>query len=136
MPLVDVASISVPVQRNPSTTVINAQVLDDDPTSVNSTSLDVSRYRHLLVYLTMESSGSPTTLQWIAQFSDDGGTTWYDYLEGVWAAMFYEDTVMSSEITECFEVPVRGSEFRLRAVAVGSDGSNTFTITAKVEPLD
>jgi hypothetical protein len=119
--------------RSVLTAILSTTVLDDDPTFVNSNSLDVAAFREIIVYLTMLSASTPTTLQWIAQFSDDGGTTWYDYLQGPWASMFFEDTVMTSTITEAYSVPAMGRLFRLRAVATGSDGSKTFTISAKAE---
>lgn len=124
------------VNRTAITAILASTQLDDNPTSVNSDSLDVSLCREILCYLTMDSTLAPTTLQWIAQFSDDGGTTWYNFLQGIWAAMFFEDTEVASGVTYCFSCPAVGRLFRLRAVAVGSDATNFFTVAAKAEGRD
>lgn len=125
-------SVSLKARRSSIATLIDGVVFDADPTSYNSEKQDCDHYRRFLLFLNIDSTNTPTTIQFIPQFSDDGGTTWYDYVQGIFASMFYEDTDVASGIKECFSGECAGRDFRLRAVAVGTDGTNTFTVTAKI----
>jgi len=113
--------------------MIDAVVLDDDPTSYNSDAVAVDPWTDFLLMLSVLSGGTPTTVQFILQFSDDGGTTWYDYKQGLFAALFYEDADTVSVVEECFSGRVHGRDMRLRAVGTGTGASDTFTITATLE---
>lgn len=120
------------VRSNTITTLIDGEVFDDSQTSYNSSAVSVDDYKHFLLYLDVDSTLAPTTIQFIVQFSDDGGTTWYDYKQGLFASLFYEDQDTASGIKECFSGECAGRDFRLRAVATGTDATNKFTVTAKV----
>lgn len=114
------------------TTLIDAVVFDDDPTSQNSANMNVKGCRGVWLYLDIDSTATPTTIQFIAQFSPDGGTTYADYTEGLWASLFFEDTETASGIKRIFHLPVEGiDDWRLRVVCVGTDATNKFTVTAK-----
>ena len=114
------------------TTLHSAVRLDDSPTSANSANVDCDGYRGAWILCDIDSTLAPTTLQIIAQFSEDGGTTYWDYVEGVWASLFYEDTVVASGITHAYHLPLEGiDDFRIRIVAVGSDASKYFDVTIK-----
>lgn len=115
------------------TTLIDGTVFNDVTTSENSAKVDTDDYRKFLLFLDVDSTGTPTTVQFIVQFSDDGGTTWYDYKQSLFASLYYEDQDTASGITECFSGECAGRDFRLRVVATGTDATNTFTVTAKVE---
>lgn len=121
------------IRRREIVTAIDGVVLDDDPTSTNSSTISADPWTDFLLMLSVLSSGTPTTVQFLVQFSDDVGTTWYTYKQGVFASLYYEDGDTASVVTECFSGKVHGRDMRVRAVGVGTDGSNTFTITAKVE---
>ena len=109
---------------------INAVQLDDDPTSVEGAALTCKGYRYFTLYLDLGATLTPTTLEIIVQFSDDGGTTWYEYRQGLFAALFYEDTVIvsGSGVKEVYQGNVIGQDCRVKAVAVGSNATNFFTI--------
>ena len=127
------ASVTGQVSRSPVTTLLDGVVFNDVLSSQNSGQVDCAGFREFVLYLTMLSASTPTDIQFIPQFSNDGGTTWFSYLQGPWASMFFEDAVMSSEITEAYSGLVVGRLFRLRAVATGTTSSATFTVTASVE---
>lgn len=114
-------------------TLIDAETFDDVTTSYNSAKQDVDEWRYFLLFLSVDSTNTPTTIQFLLQFSDDGGTTWYTYKQGLFAALFYEDQDTASGIYECFGGIVWGRDIRLRAVAVGTSETNTFVVTAKLE---
>lgn len=119
--------------RSVITTLLSAQSFDATTTSKNSSSVDCSRWRKFLLYLNVDSTLTPTDIRFIPQFSDDAGTTWFDYKQGLFASLYYEDADTASGITECFSGDVVGRLFRLRAVATGTSAANKFTVTATVE---
>ena len=110
------------VNRSGILTLHNAQRLDDSPTSATGTEIAsdlVGSFRKFALYLDIDSTSTPTTLEVIVQFSDDGGTTWYDYRQGLFAALFYEDTAVAGGIKQMFVGDVAGRSFRVELVAVG-----------------
>jgi len=115
------------------TTLINAIVLDDDPTEYNSALYDVAGESAVWVLIGIESAGAPTNIRILAQISHDAGTTWWDFEEGLWASLYWEDTDTAAGILKAFLLPVGGVDaVRIRAVATGTDGNNTFTVTVRV----
>lgn len=115
------------------TTLINNVTFNNTTTSYNSSGVDTADFKRFLLFLNVKSAGTPTYIQFIVQFSDDGGTTWYDYKQGLFASLFYEDQDTAGGISECFSGECAGRDFRLRAVATGTTASDTFTVTAKAE---
>ena len=116
------------------TTLVNAQVFDDVQTAYNSAKVDVDQWKHFLLYLDVDSTGTGDhIIQFIPQFSDDGGTTWYSWKQGLFASLFYEDVDTASGIKECFSGEVAGRDMRLRVVATTTSATLKFTVTAKVE---
>lgn len=121
------------IRRRAIVTLIDGILLDDDPTSYNSDAVAVDPWTDFLLMLSVLSANTPTTVQFIVQFSDDGGSTWYSYLQGLFAALFYEDADTATVVRECFSGKVQGRDMRVRAVGVGTGASDTFTVTAKLE---
>jgi hypothetical protein len=106
------------------TTLINAVRIDDDPTSYNSAAIDCEIKNKFLLFLNIDSTLSPTTLQIIVQFSDDGGDTWYDYKNDFFGDLLYEDTEVASGVKHCVSGECIGSTMRVRAVGVGTNSTN------------
>lgn len=114
-------------------TIIDAVRLDDDPTFVNSAAIDSDGWSAAWVLISIESTLAPTDIRIVAQFTDDGGTTWWDFVEGLWASLYWEDTGTATEIRRAFLLPLGGIDnFRIRAVATGSDAGNFFDVTVRV----
>lgn len=122
-----------PALRSPVTTLIDAVVLDDNPTAYNSASLDCSLYRRGLLHLSLLSTSTPTDLRIILQWSPDGGTTWFDYKKDELVSLFYEDQDLATAQTEVYGFDVLGRLLRVRIVGTGTTSSAKFTVTAKVE---
>ena len=119
--------------RSKAALLLDAVLFNDSLTSQNSAAIDCSGFRRFRLILTMVSDNTPTDIQFIPQFSNDGGVTFHSFLQGLFASLFFEDTVMSSEITEVYSGEVNGSSFRLRVVATGTTATSTFKVTARVE---
>lgn len=113
-------------------TLINAIRLDDDPTSYNSADQDSTGYAGAWILVFIDSTLAPTDVRLIAQFSHDAGTTWWDFVEGFWASLYWEDTATAGGVYSAFNLPLGGIDtWRIRAVATGTDAGNFFDVTVR-----
>jgi len=112
------------------TTLFDAQVIDDAPTSANSDAVDTEDYGSFGLFLDVLSSGSPTDIVFKIQFSNDGGTTWFDLQNDFWGDLRYEDTQVASGIKEVMKGPCIGRKMRLRMVGTGTAAADKFTVSA------
>jgi len=118
------------------TTLLDAVRLDDDPTFYNSAALDVRGYSMVALLVSIDSTLTPTDVRLLPQFSDDAGTTWWDFEEGLWASLYWDDASTATVIYKTFVLPVAGFDsLRIRAVATGSDATNYFDVTVKARPF-
>jgi hypothetical protein len=120
--------------RGTVSTIMSAQVFDDNPTSAASSSIDTDQYGWVNVHLNVDSTNAPTRIQFIPQFSNDAGTTWIDYDQDFYQAIHFEDTEVATAVNKGYQLPVFGDDFRINVVATGTDATNTFTVTIKVQP--
>ena len=112
------------------TLLIDAVRIDDAPTFYNSAALDVSGYSAVWVLIDIDSTLAPTHLRVMAQFSEDGGGTWWDFEEGLWASLGWEDTDTAAGINKVFMLPCGGvDDIRIRVVGTGTDATNFFDVT-------
>lgn len=119
--------------------LFTAQVLDDDPTSVDSQTdgllqeaIDCSTYRNFSLELAVLSAGSPTDVEFFVEFSNNGGTDWSHYAQGLFASLVYSDASVATLVRQIFTGLVVGDMFRLRVVGTGTTGVNTFTFDALI----
>lgn len=118
------------------TTLINAIRIDDDPTAYNSAALDVSEWSAAWILIDIDSTLAPTLLRVLAQYSHDGGTTWWDYEEGLWASLCWEDTDTASGINKAYLLPCGGiDDMRIRIIGTGTDAGNFFDVTVIARPF-
>ena len=112
------------------TTLVDDIRIDDDPTSYNSAGLDVSEHNACWILIDIDSTLAPTHLRVLAQFSHDAGTTWWDFEEGLWASLGWEDTDTASGINKAFMLPCGGIDLmRIRIIGTGTDATNFFDCT-------
>ena len=112
------------------TTLIDGVRIDDDPTAFNGPSFPVGGFNAMWVLIDIASTLAPTHLRVLAQFSDDGGTTWWDFEEGLWASLGWEDTDTASGINKAFMLPFGGIDLmRIRIIGTGTDATNFFDVT-------
>jgi len=109
-------------------TLFSAQVFNNTTTSANSSSIDVSAARWLNIYIDLAFANTPTDIRLIAQFSNDGGTTWFDWSVDQWVDLRYGPGQMP--LKEVIPLGyVCGAMFRVRAVATGTTATSTFTLS-------
>ena len=119
------------MQAEPTwTTLIDAIRIDNAPTDYNSAGMDVSDYGAVWVLCDVDSTLAPTHLRVIAQYSHDAGTTWWDYEEGLWASLGWEDTDTAAGINKAYMLACGGIDLiRIRIVGTGTDAGNFFDVT-------
>jgi len=118
------------------TTLINAIRLDDAPTYYYSAAMDVTGWGAVWVFIFIDSTLAPTNVRILAQFSDDAGTTWWDFEEGFWAALYWEDVDTAAGIRKALLLPVAGIDtLRIGAIGTGTDATNFFDVTVKARAV-
>ena len=111
-------------------TIIDAIQIDDAPTFYNSAMQSTPGMAGAWVLIAIDSTLAPTNLRILAQWTDDGGTTWWDFEEGLWASLYWEDLDTAAGINKAFNLPLGGiDDWRIRAVGTGTDATNYFTVT-------
>lgn len=121
------------VSQDEWTTLIDNIRIDDDPTSYSSAPMATTGLAGVWVLVDIDSTGTSThVLRILAQWSDDGGTTWWDFEEGLWASLCWEDLDTASGINKAYLLPCGGIDLiRIRAVGTGTTAANYFDVTVK-----
>lgn len=116
------------------TILMNAQIFDNVTTEVDSDSHDIDSWGALWALIFIESANAPTNVRILAQWSHDGGTTWWDFEEGLWASLMWEDVDTGTPgVYKAFLLPCGGIDLiRFRVVATGTAAADTFTVTIRV----
>lgn len=110
-------------------TLIDAVVFDSTAEAYTSAAVDCSGYRKFLLELNVDVTLVPTDLNIQVQFSDDN-VTFYNYMNGPFGSLMYEDSAgdkLESISGECL-----AQYIRLYALSSGCDGTNKFTLTSKL----
>ncbi len=90
-------------------------------------------FRKFGIYVYIDSTGAPTTLQVKVQFLDPHTGQWYDHKQGPFAALFWEDGDTASGIYECFVGDVLGRAMRVVLVGVDTAAGAYFTVSIAVD---
>jgi hypothetical protein len=107
--------------------------IDDDPTTYTTAAVSTKGWSALWMFVKIDSTLSPTDLRILAQFSIDGGNTWYDYEEGLWASLYWEDTDTATEILKAYLLPCGGvDQVRFVLTGTGTDAANYFDVNMVV----
>lgn len=117
-----------------STTVIavDNKVFDEVQTSYTSSVIACDKYRLVLVRVILGVTLAPGTIKLNLQFSENGAS-FENYVRGPFGSLIYEDTAGAKN--ECIEAPVLGSKLRINVVAEGTDATNKFTLTCKLNGI-
>jgi len=117
------------------TTAIDV-VLSDAPTVINSAPYDITSVTGAWVLIFIDSTAVPTNVRVLVQFSHDAGVTWWDYEEGLWASLFWEDTDTASGIRKTYLLPCGGHDtMRFRVVGTGTSAANRFDVRVLLRPF-
>lgn len=98
-----------------------------------SDGIDCPGYRHFGLFLAIDSTGSPTTLQIKVEFLDRWSGKWFTHKQGLFASLYYEDTDTASGIYEVFQGMCAGRSVRITLTGVGTSAQAYFTVSASIE---
>lgn len=130
---VDIMSGAISGVRRSSTTLtaINT-TYDDSPTTATSATVDCEMFRRGSFCATVTESGAATDIAFTLQFSNDGGTTWFDYRVGPWVRYRFDDATIaahgSNQLKICEPFECVAPDVRMVVVGTGTDASNSFTV--------
>lgn len=113
-------------------TAVNNQTFDDVQASYTSAQIASGGYRKVLVRIILGVTNAPGTIKINLQFSE-GGTTYENYTRGPFGSLMYEDTAGAK--SECIEADIMGSRIKINVVATGTDATNKFTLTCKLNGI-
>lgn len=114
------------------TTLMNGQLFNNVVTAANSLVHNIEGYGATWVHVYVISAGAPTDIRVLAQYSDDGGTTWWDFEEGLWASLTWEDTDTAAGIRKAYLLTCGGQDLvRFRVICNGTTAVNTFICTIR-----
>lgn len=98
-----------------------------------SEAVECGAFRHFGLFVFIDSTGSPTTLQVKVQFEDRWSGNWYTHKQGPFAAMFWEDTDTASGIREHFQGQCGGRRMRVVLTGAGTSAQASFATSIAVE---
>lgn len=101
---------------------------DDDPTTYTATGIDVSAYRDFLLLVNVAVVDTPTDIVIRVQFSDDG-STYYNYMNGPFGDLRYEDAAGAK--LEAIAGKCIAQYMRVYVAATGTGSTHKFTLTVK-----
>jgi hypothetical protein len=130
------------IARSKEILVLHDQVLVNSATPLFSRPVQCGPYRHFALYLRIKYTGTADTnvVQIIPQFLEPNSGVWHSHLEGIWASMYMEDTVHTTERSYIFTGDCLGREFRVQLLGgkASSTGNNPttsryYTVSVAVE---
>jgi len=89
---------------------------------------EVPAYTKFLLLINLAVTLAPTDIVIQVQFSDDRAT-WYQYVQGPFGDLRYEDAAGAKK--ECLDGPICAKYMRLYLVSAGCDAANYFLMTVK-----
>ena len=110
--------------------LFDAEVVNDTIARV-SKGVICAPFRKFGLYCYVKFDGTPDTitLHIEVEFLDRWTGQWYTYKQGLFAALFYEDTDPAAGIYEAFVGDVLGRAMRVKLTGLGVSADNYFTVS-------
>lgn len=108
------------------------EVVNDTVARV-STGVICAPFRKFGLYVFIDSTLAPTTIQIEVEFLDRYTGQWYTYKQWPFAALFWEDGDTAAGIYECFYGEVVGRAARVKLTGVGTSSVNFFTVSIAID---
>lgn len=101
-------------------------VFNNVTTTKTSAAFYCAPYKDGQLFIDLGVASTPTTIQIFLEFSIDG-ENWYVHSHTPWGSLMYEDS--AGALKESLHTELCAPWMRLRAVAVGTDATKTFTLS-------
>ncbi len=90
-------------------------------------------FRKFGLYLKVWGKNEPDTLHFQVQFLNRWDGVWYNYKQGLFAALFFEDTDTDPAIYECFQGEVLGRAMRVKITANNASAAHFWQYSVAVD---
>jgi len=129
--LADGHGVVLPVLRSSTTTLVSAVTFNNTTTADTSSSVDCRLYRDGILYYELTESGTATDISMIIEGSYDD-SNWMKIGDGFPSQLKFSDAAIANvtNLDEYVRIPQLPPYIRLQTDAVGTDASNTFTLSA------
>jgi len=104
-----------------------------DTSAHASEAVECAAFRKFGLFLDIDSTGTPTTLQVKVEFLDRWTGKWHQYAQGPFASLFYEDADSASGLRDALVGDCLGRAIRVTLTGVGTTSSAYFTVSVSVE---
>ena len=100
-----------------------------------SNAVPCAPFRKFGLYCDVKFDGTADTitLHIEVEFLDRWTGAWYTYKQGLFAALFYEDTDTANRIFEAFQGDVLGRDMRVKLTGIGVSAANHFHVSISVD---
>jgi len=98
-----------------------------------SDSVPCAAFKKFGLYVYVGSTSTPTTLRIEVEFLDRWSGKWHSYKQGLFAALYYEDTDVASGVYECFAGDVLGRAMQVKLTGAGTSGSAYFNASISMD---
>lgn len=115
--------------KQASSTPVSAVLFDSAAEAYTSASINCSGYRKFLLEINLDVTLAPTDIQIFVQFSDDN-TTFYNYMNGPFGCLLYEDA--AGDKLECVSGDCLAAYIRIYVLSSGCSATATFLLTCKL----
>ena len=91
-------------------------------------------FNPFVLYLDIDSTGTDdhyVTLVW--EYWDERSGQWYEYNQGFWVGLTFEDVDTASGLHRCYTCDFSGKTMRLKATCTGGSSVLYFTISAQAD---
>ena len=109
--------------------------LVNDTVARVSNAVECAPFRKFGLYCDVEFDGTADTinLHIEVEFLDRWTSRWYTYKQGLFAALYYEDTDTANRIFEVFQGDVLGRAFRVKLTGIGVSDANHLHVSIGVD---
>jgi len=83
----------------------------------------VGGFRHFTIYVSLISESTPYNIHIEPEFLEPSSGCWHTYKQGLFAALFYEDTDCATKICEVFNGDCVGRDFRVTLTGIQESGN-------------
>lgn len=87
----------------------------------------------LYVHVEFDGTADTSTLHIEVEFLERWTSLFYTYKQGLFAALFYEDTDTAAGIWECFQGDVLGRDMRVKVTGAGVSTANHYHVSIAVD---
>lgn len=98
-----------------------------------ASAVECAPFRKFGLYIYIDSTSNPTTLQFEVEFLERWTGRWFTYKQGPFASLFWEDGDTASGIYECFTGDVLGRAVRVKMTGVGTTSTKYFTVSVGLD---